>query len=949
VQGLRSVLAAGVLLGATLLAGAPAGALDSPAGQLASEVPAAGTPQVLDGQVDSVIKVGNTMILGGSFTEARNDSDNNILSRRSLLAFDATTGRISTSFVPAPNGPVEVLLPTGDGSSIYVGGNFTSIGGVARKNLARVRVSDGAVLTGFNAGSVTGKVNDLKLSDGRLWVTGAFTHIAGRAQPALATVNPTTGAFDPFMTRTLSGIHNGGTTGGLKIDITPDGRTLAVIGNFDLLDGVKDHQLALLDLSGPSAQRADFQTAFYEQPCSLNFFTYMRDVDFSPDGSYFVIVTTGAYGGPGGACDSSARFETGSTGSGIVPSWVDNTGGDTLTAVEVTDDVVYVGGHPRWQNNPFRSNVAGQGAVSRQGLAALNPINGLPLTWDPTRTRGVGVFDFLVTPAGLWITSDTDRIGDFYLRGRIALMPFTGERFPAYKTPGLPNDIYSLSAAGVSRRSFADGVFTQPTTVGGGGINWDAVRGSFMLNGQLYLAWSNGTFDRRPFNGTTFGSPVPVDTSDEIVRLDNWHADVANLTNLFYDSGRMYYTVAGTRSLFYRYLSPQSDVVGAQRLTASGSVAGIDFGTARGLFKGGSRLYFTIGDGALRSVAWQDRPTAGVPVANTQNIVSSPRTDGNTWVSPRGQFLFQDANGDPAGHQANQAPQASFTVSCAELTCSFDASASTDDDGSISSYAWSFGDGGTGSGRQVTHSFDESGSYPVTLTVTDNAGSSSTLTRTAVAERTDVPAASLGFVGATSTNGNRVSHTVGIPASVRAGDVLLTYLTTNDSATAVTPPSGWTDVTESIASGTAVRVWSRTATSGDAGQSVTATTSAFLKSDMSVVAYRSTTGSAHVGASASVLSTELTASHTTPAVNAVSGGSWLVSYWAKESSTVPSWTHPAGQALRTSSVGTGGGNISAILTDGNGPVPVGTVGGLTATTSEAVSRTAMASVVLSPG
>jgi hypothetical protein len=98
-----------------------------------------------------------------------------------------------------------------------------------------------------------------------------------------------------------------------------------------------------------------------------------------------------------------------------------------------------------------------------------------------------------------------------------------------------------------------------------------------------------------------------------------------------------------------------------------------------------------------------------------------------------------------------------------------------------------------------------------------------------------------------------------------------------------------------------------------------------------------------------VLSTELTVSHTTPAVNAVSGGGWLVSYWAKESSTVPSWTHPAGQALRTSSVGTGGGNISAILTDGNGPVPVGTVGGLTATTSEAVSRTAMASVVLSPG
>jgi len=130
---------------------------------------------------------------------------------------------------------------------------------------------------------------------------------------------------------------------------------------------------------------------------------------------------------------------------------------------------------------------------------------------------------------------------------------------------------------------------------------------------------------------------------------------------------------------------------------------------------------------------------------------------------------------------------------------------------------------------------------------------------------------------------------------------------------------------------------------------VTATTSTIAKSDMTVAAYRSTTGTTNLGPSASVLSTETTANHTTPTVNAVSGGSWLVSYWAKESSTVPTWTAPVGQALRSGSTGSGGGNISAILTDGNGSVPVGTVGGLTATTSEAVSRTAMASVVLSPG
>lgn len=53
-------------------------------------------------------------------------------------------------------------------------------------------------------------------------------------------------------------------------------------------------------------------------------------------------------------------------------------------------------------------------------------------------------------------------------------------------------------------------------------------------------------------------------------------------------------------------------------------------------------------------------------------------------------------------------------------TVSFDASASSDSDGSIVSYAWNFGDGATGSGQFATHAFSTSGSFTVTLTVTDN-------------------------------------------------------------------------------------------------------------------------------------------------------------------------------------------------------------------------------------
>ncbi|MCK4347292.1 MAG: PKD domain-containing protein, partial [Thermoplasmatales archaeon] len=52
----------------------------------------------------------------------------------------------------------------------------------------------------------------------------------------------------------------------------------------------------------------------------------------------------------------------------------------------------------------------------------------------------------------------------------------------------------------------------------------------------------------------------------------------------------------------------------------------------------------------------------------------------------------------------------------------FDASASSDPDGSIVSYEWDFGDGSTGSGETVTHKYSEQGDYAVILAVTDNDG-----------------------------------------------------------------------------------------------------------------------------------------------------------------------------------------------------------------------------------
>jgi len=69
----------------------------------------------------------------------------------------------------------------------------------------------------------------------------------------------------------------------------------------------------------------------------------------------------------------------------------------------------------------------------------------------------------------------------------------------------------------------------------------------------------------------------------------------------------------------------------------------------------------------------------------------------------------------------NQAPVADFGFTCTDLTCDFDGTASTDD-GTITSYAWDFGDNATATGVTTTHSYAAAGTYTVTLTVTDEGG-----------------------------------------------------------------------------------------------------------------------------------------------------------------------------------------------------------------------------------
>ncbi|WP_259614120.1 PKD domain-containing protein [Microbacterium paraoxydans] len=81
---------------------------------------------------------------------------------------------------------------------------------------------------------------------------------------------------------------------------------------------------------------------------------------------------------------------------------------------------------------------------------------------------------------------------------------------------------------------------------------------------------------------------------------------------------------------------------------------------------------------------------------------------------------------------ANALPTASFTVAASGLTVSADASASSDDDGTLRSYRWDWGDGTTGEGATTSHTYATAGTRTVTLTVTDDGGGSASTTREVV-------------------------------------------------------------------------------------------------------------------------------------------------------------------------------------------------------------------------
>ena len=729
-----------------------------------SAVPASYTPNIDGGVVYTLAQAGSWIVAGGSFTSATPHGSTTPVANTGVVAFDQSTGALDSAFKPVFDGQVNAVLPGPTTNTVYVGGAFGTVNGVKSKGLTLLDLSTGAIVPGFKPMILNGAVQALRMSGGRLYVAGTFTLAGGVAHDGLATANPTTGSLDPFLNVQLTGHHNyngtsgaQGAVGGRAMDISPDGSRAIVVGNFKDANGALHDQIVMLDLTGSSAViDPQWNTSQFTSACSPKLFdSYVDDVDFAPNGSYFVVSATGAgtfaknTDGTRSLCDSASRWSTTDTGADVMPSWVDYTGDDTFWSVAVTGTAVYVGGHERWVNNPNGPNSAAAGALPRPGIVALDPANGLPLTWNPGRNpRGEGAYSLLATSSGLYVGSDTDYIGDHkYRHDDVAFFPLAGGYTPASTvTAQLPANVYEAGPtnsppAGINDlafRNYAPPAIGAQTAVPNTGIAWSTTRGAFMVGSTIFYGSTDGNFYQASFDGTTVGKPSAVDPYDDPT-WDNvqtgsgqtyqgvkpgYYAEIPNITGAFYSDGRLYYTQTNKSGLYWRYFTPDSGTIGGTEFTVTGG----SFAKVAGMFASGGTIYYASStDGSLHAVTYSDGGTNGATptvTTSTDHIVSGPTTDGRDWRA-EGMFLFNPP-------VANKPPTAQGKVTCTGLNCSFDGSGSADPDGTVVSYAWTFGDGGTGTGEFPTHSYAKSGTDSYTLVVTDNDGATSqTFTGTA--------------------------------------------------------------------------------------------------------------------------------------------------------------------------------------------------------------------------
>lgn len=433
-----AMLAPPISAALVLFAMAPAGAA-VPLSGVVSPAPVSWTPNVFAGTTDSTLCtqwfggpcanatvysttiVNGEVVVAGAFTQACQPGPTSsghckagtLVTRDDIFAYQLGTGVIDPNFTPQLDQGPAYSVAAGPNNTVYVGGSFTTVNGTGHRGIVQLSVTpgvaatDGQVVSTFS-GNVSNTVRQVAFNGNALYIGGQFTTADSHSVTDVARLNAATGAFDTTFSMTLS---NPASSLPLKVEsmsLSPSGSTLAIGGTFLDVNGQSRPRVALINTGGGlglTATLANWAAPILANNCSGEH-DYVRGIDFSPDGSYFVIATTGYKSDTSGVasvCDAAARFTANvNAGTSVQPTWTNYTGGDSEYSVQVTTSAVYVGGHNRWVNNECGNNAACEAnTVLTMGFSAIDPNTGLAIAWfHPLTLRGAGTMSLTAFPGG---------------------------------------------------------------------------------------------------------------------------------------------------------------------------------------------------------------------------------------------------------------------------------------------------------------------------------------------------------------------------------------------------------------------------------------------------------------------------------------------------------------------------------------------------------------------
>jgi hypothetical protein len=329
-----------------------------------------------NGTVRVVVRAGGVVYVGGSFTSVRPAGSavgTNESQRNDLAAFDAHTGAL-LAWNPDANGEVHALAVAPSGSTIFAGGDFTTVGGVSHAYLVALPTTSPADTSPGTPlswpGNTDGGVRALATLSGRLFVGGDFMNVDGVHRRYLAAVSISSGQLLAWAASPNAVVD--------ALLVSPGGQRVFVGGAFSMIGAQSQHRLAAL-------------SALTGVPTLWAFHPGFEVLGLAEDASSLYV----ASGGPGGYA-SAYSLATGAR------RWVEFLDGNA-TGVAVYHGQVIVIGH-------FRNARTPTGWQVRNHLAAFDAPTGALLSWAPSLDQVLGGFATLAYGQHLYIAGDFTRI-----------------------------------------------------------------------------------------------------------------------------------------------------------------------------------------------------------------------------------------------------------------------------------------------------------------------------------------------------------------------------------------------------------------------------------------------------------------------------------------------------------------------------------------------------------